>query len=200
MSTEGARRMLDLLERVIPAPHRGTRVLDVALARAGLHELPDTTEELKAFVRTALRTTLEDELGPRLAHEVANDLDAALSPALRRANTWPASPSSRSMRRVSPPPPKPCLSVLIVGADRVTNASLARVLIREGYLVSTAQDHAEMAIASARGVDVVVLDHRCASDPPSPLRELLRSTRTVALRDGETSREVLSALSSLSLS
>jgi hypothetical protein len=167
----------------------------VALRHAGLDSLPDTTEELKAFVRTPLRVILEDELGPRLAHEVINDLDAALAPALRRVDTYPAAPSSRRMRQVSPR--QEDLSVLIVGCDRVRNASLARVLIREGYSVTTARDHAEIAIASASPVDVVVLDQRSASDPPPPLRELLGSARTVALRDGDSPREVVSALAAM---
>lgn len=189
---EGARRILDLLDRALPPPRRGTRVLDLALRRAGLGDLPQTTEELKEFVRMALRETLEDELGPRLAHEVVNDLDAAMTPALRRANTWPEVPSSRRLKR------SPSMSVLVVGSDRVRNASLARALIREGYIVATAHDHAEIAIASANPIDVLVLDPRTASDPPPPLRHLMHKTRLVALREGDSTREVVQALSVLS--
>jgi hypothetical protein len=119
-------------------------------------------------VRTAVRATLEDELGPRLANEVANDLDAALTPALRRCQTHPSSPSSRRMRRASAQ-----VSVLVVGADRVRNAGVARVLIREGFAVTTAHDLVELAMATAAPSDAIVLDERSAIDPPEALVSLL---------------------------
>lgn len=186
-----AQKILELLERVIPAPRRGTRLLDGALRLAGLDALPETTDELKLFVHRDLRRMVEEELGQRLAHEIINDLDASLTPALRRMDTMPAAPSSRRMRQVSARPEE--LKVLIVGGDRLRNASLARVLIREGYSVATARDHAEIAIATASApIDVVVLDPRCAG-----LGELLGATRTLPLRDGQSPREVLNALAAM---
>lgn len=215
MPADAAQRIVDLLDRALPAPRRGTRILDRALAHAGLSALPVTTEELKSFVRTSVRATLEDELGPRLANEVANDLDAALSPALRRCETLPASPSSRRMRRVGVQ-----LAVLVVGADRVRNAGVARILIRAGYSVTTAHDLVELAMATAAPTDAIVLDERSAIDPPEglvslldqrlavvhscsnpPLAESLLRERGVAgvaaIREGAASGEVLTALTSL---
>lgn len=217
-------RILDLLDQVIPAPRRATRLLDLALQHACLDALPQTTEHLRAFVRTSLRIALEEELGPRLAHEVANDLDAALTPALRRCDTLPAVPSSRRLHLVSPPPPRhQGMAVLVVGGDRLRNASLARVLLGQGFSVSTAHDHAELALATADATpDALVVDERCALDPPEVLRELLARVATVALvhsssnppraedsmrshgigrvvavREGSSARDLLSALSLL---
>lgn len=220
--------MLNLLEQAIPSPRRGTRVLDLALERAGLDALPQTTEDLKAFVRTSLRVALEEELGPRLAHEVANDLDAALTPALRRCDTLPAVPSSRRLRLLSSQPPHSeprhdGAVVVVVGSDRVRNASLARVLLRQGFSVTTADDLSELANATAAAMpDALVVDERCALDPPELLRELLARVSTVALihsstnppraedavrshgigrvvavREGSSSKDLLSALSVL---
>lgn len=219
-------RMLDLLDLAIPAPRRGTRVLEIALQRAGLDDLPQTTEHLKAFVRTSLRVALEEELGPRLAHEVANDLDAALTPALRRCDTLPAAPSSRRQRSSSPPHQEARHDgavVLVVGSDRLRNASLARALLRQGFSVSTADDLSEVINATSTALpDALVVDERCALDPPDILRDLLARVATVALvhncsnppraedalrskgigrvvavREGSTSQDLLSALSVL---
>ncbi len=218
MPAEAAQRILDLLDHALPAPRRGTRVLDRALQRAGLKEIPLTTEELKAFVRTAVRETLEDELGPRLALEVARDLDEALSPALRRCETLASSPSSRRMRRIGSTLKS---TVLVVGGDRLRNATVARVLLRHGFVVTTAQDLAELAIAvSGPQPDAVVLDERCALDPPDALVALLEerlavvhncsnpalaetiakshgASRVVAVGEGAPSNELVYALSVL---
>jgi hypothetical protein len=214
-------RILDLLDQAIPAPRRGTRVLDIALQRAGLDDLPQTTEHLKAFVRTSLRVALEDELGAQLAHQVANDLDAALTPALRRCPTLPAAPSSRRMRRVTER--HEGVAVLVVGADRLRNASIARVLLRQGFVVSTAHDLAEITTATASATPAaLVVDECCALDTPDILRDLLGRAATVALvhncsnppraedalrmhgidrvvaiREGSSSQDLLSALSHL---
>lgn len=187
MPDEAEQRILDLLDHAMPGPRRGTRVLDLALERAGLASLPETTEELKAFVRKALRETLVEELGMLVANEVANDLDAALYPALRRCDTLPAAPSSRRLKRESDGPVSPRrdgVAVLVVGGDRLRNASVARALAGHGFAVVTAQDLAEITIAGAGGTpDAIVLDERCALDPPDVLLGLLERTQSVAVHN-----------------
>jgi hypothetical protein len=223
---EGADMILELLDRAIPAPRRGTRVLDRALEAAGLHALPATSGELKEFVQSSLRSILEEELGSSLAREVSADLETALSPALRRCDTSPAVPSSKRIRRYSPPPlPRigEGLSVVVIGGDRLANASLARALIAEGFAVTTAYDDAELAIVtSALAPHAVVLDERTALELPDSVEELISGTdvavlahncsnpaitdallrahgaeRMTTLRSGATTREVIHALSAL---
>ncbi len=218
--------ILELLDKAIPAPHRGTRVLDRALEAAGLQELPSTHVELRTFVQSSLRAILEDELGASLAREVSADLETALSPALRRCDTSPAVPSSKRMRRYSPTPLARCgegVSVVVIGGDRLANASLARARIAEGFSVTTAYDDAELAIVtSARAPDAVVLDERSALELPDSIEELIGTPdiavlahncsnpaitdallrahgadRMAALRTGATTREVISALATL---
>jgi hypothetical protein len=225
--SEGAQVILELLDKTIPAPRRGTRVLDRALAAAGLTALPVTTVELKQFVQSSLRAILEDELGPALAREVSSDLETALSPALRRCDTHPAAPSSKRMRRLSPTPGTRAgdgVSVIVIGGDRLANAGLARALVAEGFEVTTAYDDAELAIVtSARAPDALVLDERSARELPCSVGALITSTpeiavlahncsnpaitdallrargagRMTALPSGISTREVISALSLL---
>lgn len=220
----GARLILELLDNVVPASHRGNRVVDLALRSAGLSAIPETTVELKAFVQTSLRAILEEELGTALAREVSADLENALSPALQRCETSPAVPSSK--RRISPPPPSrrgQGVSVVVCSADRLANASLARALLAEGFDVATAHDNSELASLTDRPPHAVVVDERCALEHPDSLEELIASApgmavlahncsnpaitdallrahgagRMAALPSGATTREVIYALSVL---
>lgn len=221
-----ARRILDLLDKSIPAPHRGS-VVDRALEAAGLDALPDDTNELRAFVQTSLRTVLEEELGIGLAREVCADLETALSPALRRCDTSPAVPSSLRMRQHSGAPSSrrgAGVSVFVVGQDRLATASLARALVAEGFEVATAHNEAELATISDRPPHALLLEERCALALPDSIEELLSSrpglavlahnclnpqitdallrahgaAKMAALPRGATTREVISALAELS--
>jgi len=183
--SEGADMILELLDNALPAPRRGTRVLDRALAAAGLAELPSTNVELKQFVQSSLREILEDELGSSLAREIAADVETALAPALRRCDTYPAAPSSKRLRRLSPPPPSrpgSGISVIVFGADRLANASLARSLLAEGFDVVTAHDEAEVAMATrGRTPHAVVVDERAALELPDSIEALLSSQPELAV-------------------
>lgn len=193
----GARRILELLDESVPAPRRGTRLLDQALEQAGLARLPETTPELRAFVRRSLRPILEEELGPRLADEVTGDLEAALSPALRGHATLPAAPSSMRLQKVMmtipecPPPSSSRIrgegrTVLVIGADRFGTASLARSLVGSGFSVVTAFEPQEIADALTTGsFHAIVTDEPRALAHASVLRDALRNgTRSVLLVTG----------------
>lgn len=191
---DGARRILELLDESVPSPRRGSRLLDQALEQAGLESLPETTPELRAFVRRSLLPVLTEELGPRLADEVVGDLEVALSPALRRIATQPASPSSMRMQKVSvsiPPSSMPPSSVraravgravLVLGSDRFATATLARALLGTGFTVTSAYDQAELANALAIGsLDAIVTDEALAIEHALLLREALRLERRSVL-------------------
>lgn len=189
----GARRILELLEGSVPPPRRGTRLLDQALELAGLATLPGTNGELREFVRKALKPVLAEELGDRLAGEVAHDLEAALSPALRRIDTVPSSPSSRRMRAITTPASAPRPSspshppssgptpsvrgegrlVVVLGHDRLSTSTIARALIGCGFEVSVAHDAQELLLATSGDPPSAVLcDDASAHEHAAELKRL----------------------------
>ncbi|MBI2388154.1 MAG: hypothetical protein HYV09_00945 [Deltaproteobacteria bacterium] len=212
----GARRILELLEGSVPPPRRGTRLLDQALELAGLATLPGTNVELREFVRKALRPVLAVELGDRLAGEVAHDLEAALSPALRRIDTVPSSPSSRRMRATAAPtsavssapssaPSRPPSSgpvasvrgegriVIVLGHDRLATSTIARALIGCGFQVSVAHDAQELLLAVAGGNPSAVLcDDSSAREHAAELKRLAGSAVVVhGCRDPKSTEHAL---------
>lgn len=199
----GAQRILELLDFNVPPPRRGTRLLDQALEQAGLVHLPESTPELRAFVRRSLRPVLAKELGPGLADEVTGGLEAALSPALRGSATQPAAPSSMRMTKVSPPsapapselPPASSRiptsvrglgqKVLLLGRDRFGAASLARSLVGSGFKITTAFEVDELVAAMAEEhFDAVLCDELSAHVHLAVLRRAVQEHHAALVVSG----------------
>jgi hypothetical protein len=116
-------------------------VLGRSLARAGRDKLPRSASAVVAFVREHVLRVLEDEIGPRLATALGEDLVAALGeqlPMTERITIPPASVSravNAQPARVSRGANAP-LGVALVDADRVGRTVLARALVRERWNVT----------------------------------------------------------------
>jgi hypothetical protein len=179
--------LLQRLAQSIPPPRRGVRLFEQALAAARLSELPHGEDDLLAFLRGPLRELLMEELGPRLGEEVLRDVESAAERVAlsRRCDTLPAVPvsirkSSIPARSLDAP------RVLLVGRDRIQTAPIARGLIREGCMVSVANEAAELVAALGDGgpdsvPSVVVLEERDAFDLPRALHGLLREHPNVTV-------------------
>lgn len=157
------------------------RCIATALRAANLPAVPDEIESLLAFARLSLEPVLAEELGPRTAHAIMQDLEAEIvrvrrstvrmaRVALKRIAT-PASPVTvppTPVPTVHSPAPRDSLPagrpvVAIVDHDRWARASLARALLQAGCDVLPLDGPTELrelfADAEETHVDAVVIDH-----------------------------------------
>lgn len=136
-------RVYSALAALVPAPRRGHRLLARALASTRAASLPTQRDNILAFVRGPVRHVLEDELGDRLAGRISAEMEQTLVRELdptdrrERRDTQPATPSSRRLQAVvgalaSTSP----VIVALVHHDAVRSATLARGLLRAGFLVN----------------------------------------------------------------
>jgi hypothetical protein len=155
----------------------------VALRVARRKTLPRGRHELLAFVERHLHGELRDQLGPRLAAAVLDDLAAALD---ERPMSEPAPDMDEGAERheratmrapdaVPPVAAKPVRqavrieddarstatsarrAVLVIDADRIARVDLSRALIRADCEV-TVRDSCSGAMRGADGYDVIVTD------------------------------------------
>lgn len=192
------RSLLQVLAGCVPLPREGVRVVERALERAGRPALPAEPELLHAFVHDELRSVLADELGPRLAAEIVRDITRATAAlpsthaahALRARDTTPAAPSSKRVRAASPSSTVRDGQhglVVVLGQDRVRDATTARALIRAGFDVVVPRDGVELEAAFDRGAHeapvAVVADEPSVRSAPVALRERIEGD-TVLLAYG----------------
>lgn len=179
-----------LVDRLIAAcvdRELALRCLGLAMGEAGWYELPEDATALLAFVHEYLEPALAEELGPRTARTMVQDLEedalnqrySGVRAVQARVDTDPmgghghnltARPPAAPTTR--PPPPAPPLTaaeprrrptVAVVDADRFRRASLARALLSAGCDVVPFDDASELlrlfgpAGPDAR-LDAVVLD------------------------------------------
>jgi CheY-like chemotaxis protein len=151
-------------------------VLEEALATAGRDELPDTGQELIAFVRAHLLAPLSDHIGPRLTMALVDDLVAQLDPGAARTDpSVPPSSMPRPIRSRAPASGRPGargilesapvsrgapLGVLLVDDDRVGRTVLARALLRASCQVTVVDTTEDLtaALGSGDAVDVALVD------------------------------------------
>jgi hypothetical protein len=137
--------LLALLDMAYGSREGARGAADRALAVAGHDALPDESGDLLVFVLGPLRSVLSAEIGPRLARALVEDFTARLddqpeSERPRLGSSAPPQSMPRAVARVSlrarssqPAPPERI--VLLVDADRVGRASLARALVRARWSV-----------------------------------------------------------------
>jgi hypothetical protein len=155
--------LLSLLQLACGSYESALDVLGRSLARAGVDRLPRSASAVVAFVRGHVLQVLKDEVGPRLATALRDDLVAALGEQLPTAERITIPPSSVA-RAVQPAHPASVprgagtpLDVALVDADCVGRAALARALVRERWNV-TVVDSEEPPDGAPDPLDVALVD------------------------------------------
>jgi hypothetical protein len=146
------------------------RVVDGALAAAGEVD-PRVPEQLVAFVRGPLATTLAAAIGDEAAGQVVSFLELVSDwqDAAAGDGTWP--PSDRAVGVSTIPSPRAPL-VLVVGLDRRRRSLLSGGLTEAGFAVVIAVDGPEAAKRCAiERPDAVLWDG--AIGPPPPRQRVL---------------------------
>lgn len=181
-----APRALKVIDTVVGGEERRRAILREALRSAGVSSFPDDPSDLLAFVRAHLVPILSNEVGPRLATVLLDDIDRATrKEAARRAriraaeaNGEPPPPSSSQEAPPSSREPEPTSSVrrrfnvLVVDRDRIGASMLARGMLTGGCDVAVAE------AATLDGdflPDVVIVAERDAIDMLPPLRAFLQA-------------------------
>jgi CheY-like chemotaxis protein len=160
--TPAQRALRRLLSAVFDDPSRATDTIVRALRKADMPELPGEAPAILDFARAHLEPLVAEAVGVRLAHALVSDFTDELANLPTQAPTLPpvlAPPKKR--RSVRPPTRMKSLScaVLVVDADRLRRAPLARALLRGGCAVTAADDaRATAAALRAEKIDVAVLD------------------------------------------
>jgi hypothetical protein len=170
-----------------------------ALLRAGETSFPDGFLARARFVDIALRDTITEELGPRVAAEIVRDVlelivDESLSAELRERDereTIPApcpashAPSGRRLRRARPPSlrldgePVP---IVVVTADRTRVVATMRALIRAGFGPQVASGPVECALALGETCPVlVVVEESFLREEAHAMREALEHAPQAAV-------------------
>lgn len=155
--------LLQLLEGACGSRDAAVSTLRLALVRAGLDGVPDTPNKTVLFVRAHLLGRLSEDVGPRLAMALVDDLLERLEEAPESGVVAVTPPASvpripRVSVRSSAPVPRGVL--LLVDNDSLRRASLARTLVPVGWEVRTAswhQDVREAAMANEHPTAIVVV-------------------------------------------
>lgn len=180
--------LIKALEATCADPELAQRCIAAALRSARLPAVPDELESLCAFAREHLEPVLGEELGPRTAHAIMEDLGAEIvrvrkstvrmaRVALKRIATPAASltvpptpvPTVRSPApRDSLPASRPVVAV--VDHDRWARAALARALLQAGCDVLPLDGPTELRElfadpASETRIDALVIDHTVSGAP-----------------------------------
>lgn len=163
-SEDGA-SLVARLELAYGSPAAAVHALRRALVLAGRSHLPDSPEDLVAFVHARLVPILIAEIGPRLTMALVDDLVADVAPISSTQPLRPvesvAQPVARvALRSRSSPPTKMALSVLLVDHDRVWRSMLARDLVRVRWGVSVIDSVEEFddVVRPGEPIDVAIVD------------------------------------------
>ncbi len=162
-SEDGA-SLIARLELAYGSPAAAVHALRRALVLAGRSHLPDSPEDLVAFVHARLVPILIAEIGPRLTTALVDDLVADLAPISSTQPSRPveslAQPVARVALRSRSSPPKMELSVLLVDHDRVWRSMLARDLVRVRWGVSVIDSVEEFddLVRPGEPLDVAIVD------------------------------------------
>ncbi|MGH7435414.1 MAG: hypothetical protein ACRENE_07045 [Polyangiaceae bacterium] len=158
--------LLQLLEAACGTREAALSVLRLALVRAGLDGVPDRPDDTVLFVRAHLLARLSEDVGPRLAMALVDDLVERLDapPESGVIAVPPSSAAHRVVRvsvRSSTQPVRGIL--LIVDKDAFRRASLARFLVPARWNVRTASSHEDLVGVASEREDpvaiVVAVDH-----------------------------------------
>jgi CheY-like chemotaxis protein len=152
-----------LLDSAYGSADDARAALDRALRAADRTDLPATVSEILAFVRTGLLPVLSEDLGPRLTMTLMEDFIAAHEirssvTAKESAPALPATPAEARPRALSARPRR--LRLLLVDADRIGRATLARGLAREKCQVTVVDSIEELGqvVRSGEQIDAAILD------------------------------------------
>ncbi len=169
--------LLSLLDLAYGSREGALGAADRAVAVAGHDALPDEAGDLLVFVLGPLRSVLSAEIGPRLARALVEDFTARLDdqPEPERPRLGSSAPPQsmpRAVARVSlrprssqPVPPERI--VLLVDADPVGRASLARALVRARWgvrVVESVEDALDAVRESAPHAVFVDSTHAAAAE------------------------------------
>jgi hypothetical protein len=153
------------LEMAYGSPAAAAHALKRALVLAARSEVPETPEDVVAFVHARLVPILIAEIGPRLTMALVDDLAADLAPVSSTQPSRPVESMPRPVARVvlrsrSAPPAKMELSVLLIDHDRVWRSMLARDLVRVRWGVSVIDSVDEFAdvVHPGEPIDVAIVD------------------------------------------
>lgn len=161
--TPSQRALRRLLSAAFDDPSRANETVLTALAQAELAELPDDAGTILDFARTFVAPIVSAAIGARLAQAFVADYEEELSalPTPPMPFPTPLSPPLIIPLDRSSTPRMAALScsVLLVDADRLARAPLARALVRGGCDVTAVEDVAGTAAAlRAEKIDVALLD------------------------------------------
>ena len=155
-----------MLEAACGTREAAISVLRLALVRAGLDGVPDAPDQTLLFVRAHLIGKLSEDVGPRLAMALVDDLVERLE-AAPTSGVVAAVPSSSALRaapvssRSSARPVRGIL--LLVDMDSYRRASLARLLVPVRWDVRTASSHEDLVDVAREREDpiaiVVAVEH-----------------------------------------
>jgi hypothetical protein len=166
-----------LLDMAYGSRGAATAALERAMAVASIAALPDAPADVLVFVLGPLYTVLGAEIGPGLAKALVEDFTSRIEPTPggelpRLGSSKPPASVPRAVARVSlrsrsSPPPAPERRVLLVDADRVGRAALARALMRERWgvrVVESLEDLADALGEAAHDALIVDVGHESSAD------------------------------------
>ncbi len=161
--TPAQRALRRLLSAAFDDPSRANETVLTALSQARLSELPDDAATILGFARAFVAPVVATAIGARLAQAFIADFEEELSALPTPPMPFPTPlappliiPPDRSS---SPRMTALNCSVLLVDADRLGRAPLARALVRGGCDVTAAEDVKGTAAAlRAEKIDVALLD------------------------------------------
>lgn len=160
--------LLQMLEGACGSRETAVSTLRLALVRAALDGVPDTAEEAAHFVREHLLGKLSEDVGPRLAFSLMDDLIERLeaptdsgvipvpTPTTTERSERVARLSVRSLQRAKG-------TLLLVDKDALRRATVARHLLPARWDLRTASSHDEVFDAARDGEQpaaiVVAVEH-----------------------------------------
>ena len=151
----------------------GARIfLQAALRSARRSTLPPDPLTLLAFARAHLVDAIAGELGPAAVAAFLEEISGALQPvsgvAIKDADDGPACTHSGQSKRG-----EPRLRILLVHADRLARARLARALVSGGCDVTVVEAVVDLASILDELPDVAVVD-LAANEVEHVLEEMVR--------------------------
>jgi hypothetical protein len=145
--------LVSLLELAYGSRAAAVEVVERCLALGGQRRLPDDAPDVLAFVRANLVGILTADIGPRLTMALVDDFATRFglqtSPQVSSAppGSMPRPVARVSLRSRSAPAAAPEKRVVLVDADLVGRASLARALMRARWGVTVAESTEDFAEA-----------------------------------------------------
>ena len=184
--TPAQRALRRLLSAAFDDPSRANEAIVQALHHAGIPELPDDSEEILAFTRAHVVPIVAQAVGARLGDALIVDFEEEL-----KALPTPPMPFPTPLASMPPviPPDRASAprmhslncTVLLVDADRLTRAPLARALVRGGCAVTAVEDvPGTVAALRAEKIDVALLDGDAAAFP-ALVRAIVEAPGSVAI-------------------